>query len=483
MRRDFNAFVRACEKYGRAALADIARDVENKSEEEVGGWLWMGGVGRPGRVGGWQYPSAVCECGWCFGAVSLTARAEPLPDPCPLPSQRARLTPLLPTACLLLQVRAYAKVFWERYTEINDHEKVRCACRARCVALCKRFAKPAHIPAAARICALPASCSAAAALPADLPASLCCSYLLIARMAFLPSWTPPPPPGYCLQYIKNIERGEQRIQRQQDIMQAIATKLEKYKNPWQVRYRQGGTGRYRRYKVPADQLPGAFPAQLLQAKQSPHPPRASCDDSLPACPSACPGPACLPCLPAGAEDPVRPRQGQGLHRGGGSLPGEQLMLQELALPACLPACVPAWVVIGGYARPPHHIKPLNTPPMPLPLPLRLSASTPPPPYRSLSLPACPSAPACLQVCMMHKLGYGAWDELKAEIRNHWRFRFDWFFKSRTPQVGGAGGWGWWLGGELGIGRGGVRRPGQLLQGLTGAGSPESQLLPCASSLV
>lgn len=40
-----------------------------------------------------------------------------------------------------------------------------------------------------------------------------------------------------------------------------------------------------------------------------------------------------------------------------------------------------------------------------------------------------------QVCMMHKLGYGAWDELKAEIRNHWRFRFDWFFKSRTPAVG------------------------------------------------
>lgn len=42
--------------------------------------------------------------------------------------------------------------------------------------------------------------------------------------------------------------------------------------------------------------------------------------------------------------------------------------------------------------------------------------------------------------MMHRLGYGAWDELKAEIRNHWRFRFDWFFKSRTPQVGGVGGW-------------------------------------------
>ena len=39
--------------------------------------------------------------------------------------------------------------------------------------------------------------------------------------------------------------------------------------------------------------------------------------------------------------------------------------------------------------------------------------------------------------MMHKLGYGAWDELKAEIRKSWRFRFDWFFKSRTPQVGSA----------------------------------------------
>lgn len=32
---------------------------------------------------------------------------------------------------------------------------------------------------------------------------------------------------------KNIERGEQKIQRQQDIMNAIAAKLERYKNPWQ----------------------------------------------------------------------------------------------------------------------------------------------------------------------------------------------------------------------------------------------------------
>lgn len=35
------------------------------------------------------------------------------------------------------------------------------------------------------------------------------------------------------------------------------------------------------------------------------------------------------------------------------------------------------------------------------------------------------------VCMMNKLGYGAWDQLKQEIRKSWLFRFDWFFKSRT----------------------------------------------------
>ena len=36
------------------------------------------------------------------------------------------------------------------------------------------------------------------------------------------------------------------------------------------------------------------------------------------------------------------------------------------------------------------------------------------------------------LCTIHELGYGAWDELKAAVRASWRFRFDWFFKSRTP---------------------------------------------------
>jgi SWI/SNF-related matrix-associated actin-dependent regulator of chromatin subfamily A member 5 len=37
------------------------------------------------------------------------------------------------------------------------------------------------------------------------------------------------------------------------------------------------------------------------------------------------------------------------------------------------------------------------------------------------------------VCKVHKLGWGQWDELKAEIRKSYLFRFDWFFKSRTAQ--------------------------------------------------
>ncbi|KAH7352892.1 hypothetical protein KP509_19G069200 [Ceratopteris richardii] len=35
------------------------------------------------------------------------------------------------------------------------------------------------------------------------------------------------------------------------------------------------------------------------------------------------------------------------------------------------------------------------------------------------------------ICMVHKLGYGNWDELKAAFRMSPQFRFDWFVKSRT----------------------------------------------------
>ncbi len=36
------------------------------------------------------------------------------------------------------------------------------------------------------------------------------------------------------------------------------------------------------------------------------------------------------------------------------------------------------------------------------------------------------------VCMMQKIGYGNWEQLRQEIRKAWCFRFDWFIKSRTP---------------------------------------------------
>lgn len=38
-----------------------------------------------------------------------------------------------------------------------------------------------------------------------------------------------------------------------------------------------------------------------------------------------------------------------------------------------------------------------------------------------------------QICTIHKVGYGNWDELKAAFRTSPLFRFDWFVKSRTTQ--------------------------------------------------
>jgi SWI/SNF-related matrix-associated actin-dependent regulator of chromatin subfamily A member 5 len=35
--------------------------------------------------------------------------------------------------------------------------------------------------------------------------------------------------------------------------------------------------------------------------------------------------------------------------------------------------------------------------------------------------------------MMHRHGYGAARRIQLEIRRAWQFRFDWFFKSRSPQ--------------------------------------------------
>lgn len=93
MRRDFNAFVRACEKYGRHNLADIARDIESKTEEEVGVWgqpsLHNGCPRhapsvRPARL---LRPPAACAC-VLAGELSCSWRSssEPSPACCPGPA-------------------------------------------------------------------------------------------------------------------------------------------------------------------------------------------------------------------------------------------------------------------------------------------------------------------------------------------------------------------------------------------------------------
>lgn len=47
--RDFNAFVRACEKYGRESIPQIAAEVDGKTEEDVRAYAkvcWVRCTGR-----------------------------------------------------------------------------------------------------------------------------------------------------------------------------------------------------------------------------------------------------------------------------------------------------------------------------------------------------------------------------------------------------------------------------------------------------
>ena len=58
---------------------------------------------------------------------------------------------------------------------------------------------------------------------------------------------------------------------------------------------------------------------------------------------------------------------------------------------------------------------------------------PPPPTGSNKGKAYTEEEDRFILCSVEKLGYGRWDELKAAARASHRFRFDWYFKSRTPQ--------------------------------------------------
>ncbi|KAK9146857.1 hypothetical protein Sjap_006760 [Stephania japonica] len=108
-RRDFNTFIRACEKYGRSDIKSIALEMEGKTEEEV---------------------------------------------------------------------ERYAKVFKERYKELNDYDRI----------------------------------------------------------------------------IKNIERGEARISRKDEIMKAIGKKLDRYKNPWLELKIQYGQNKGKLYNEECDRF-------------------------------------------------------------------------------------------------------------------------------------------------------------------------------------------------------------------------------------
>ncbi|PPR94214.1 hypothetical protein GOBAR_AA26460 [Gossypium barbadense] len=108
-RRDFNTFIRACEKYGRNDIKSIASEMEGKTEEEV---------------------------------------------------------------------ERYAKVFKERYKELNDYDRI----------------------------------------------------------------------------IKNIERGEARISRRDEIMKAIGKKLDRYKNPWLELKIQYGQNKGKLYNEECDRF-------------------------------------------------------------------------------------------------------------------------------------------------------------------------------------------------------------------------------------
>ena len=66
--------------------------------------------------------------------------------------------------------------------------------------------------------------------------------------------------------MKGIEKGEAKIQRQQDIMNAVARKLNQYKNPWQdlkvtFQYRPADL-HHELYELRASSLPSLWTAYL-----------------------------------------------------------------------------------------------------------------------------------------------------------------------------------------------------------------------------
>ena len=184
----------------------------------------------------------------------------------------------------------------------------------------------------------------------------------------------------------HAERGEQRIQRQQDIMTAIAAKLERYRNPWQELKLQYGANKGKAYT-------GA--------------------PLRPRCELLSEGYNNFSCSPA------------------------RLAVMRITLPSCplysssSQAKKHLWWTLCCHTAGDCGI--LMKRPQGPACRVSLQAHIPVVPSLSMSGMVAEEEDRFI-LCKVHQLGYGAWDELKASIRQSWRFRFDWFFKSRNPQV-------------------------------------------------
>jgi hypothetical protein len=93
-KRDFNQFVKACEKYGRDDVDNVAHEIEGKTPEEVLHSYSVNFVQRTKLV--------------CFRSLVRNSRSLP---------------PLFIPVCFL-KVRSYYEVFWERKEELQDLEKI-----------------------------------------------------------------------------------------------------------------------------------------------------------------------------------------------------------------------------------------------------------------------------------------------------------------------------------------------------------------------
>ncbi|CAI5991866.1 unnamed protein product [Closterium sp. NIES-64] len=239
-RKDFNQFLRLCEKYGRADVASIAAEMEGKTEAEV---------------------------------------------------------------------REYAAVFWERCTELNDWDKI----------------------------------------------------------------------------LRNIEKGEARIVRREEIMQSVRRKMERYSNPWVELRIQYGTNKGKYYTEESDRFMVRVPVGGVRA--------------------------------------------EGMIRWEEMMQSVRRKMERYSNP---------WVELRI-----HKVHGVSEGGASF-IQLRIQYGTNKGKYYTKESDrfmvrteggwefCCIMGNFVRQICMIQQLGYGNWDELRAAVRQSHLFKFDWFLKSRQP---------------------------------------------------